>query len=201
MTVFFHYSLYGSANVYLLGNDQSGKAVVVDPAAFTGGLLSFIEGKGYEVEGVLLTHSHLHHNRGLKTLLKIYDATVYANNPSIDGLPCQVVRGGETFETCGFLIQALSVPGHSSDSLAFKAGKIMFTGDAIQAGLVGRTASKYGLGLLTDQIAQKILSQSDDTVLLPAHGPPSTVGAERLYNLGLREANQANQAARYDFFV
>ena len=77
----------------------------------------------------------------------------------------------------------------------------MFTGDAIQAGLVGRTASKYGMGLLTDQIAQKILSQSDDTMLLPGHGPPSTVAAERMYNLGIQEANQASQAARYEFFV
>jgi len=46
MTVFFHYSLYGFANVYLVGNDDTKEAIIVDPAAFTIGLLDFIEGKG-----------------------------------------------------------------------------------------------------------------------------------------------------------
>lgn len=201
MTLFFHYSLYGFANVYLAGNDETGEALIVDPAAFTGGLLAFIEDKGYDIKAVLVTHSHVHHVKGLKTLLKIYDAEVYSSNAMIDDTPCRVVHGGETFETCGLLVQALSVPGHSADSMVYKIGKLLFTGDTLHAGLIGHTMSQYGKGLLTDQLSQKVLCQSDDSIILPGHGPPSSVGAEKLFNAGFRNSKNDDKRARYEFFV
>ncbi len=201
MTLFFHYSLYGFANVYLVGNDETGEAIIVDPAAFTTGLLSFIEDKGYDVRAVLLTHNHLHHVKGLRTLLKIYDAEVFSSNAIVEEAPCRVVHNGETFEACGILVQALSVPGHSADSMVYRMGKLLFTGDTLHAGLIGRTASKYGRGLLKDQLSQKVFSLSDDSIVLPGHGPPSSVGAERLFNVGYRNTEREEREERYEFFV
>lgn len=201
MTVFFHYSLYGFANVYLVGNDDNGQAFVIDPAAFTTGLLSFIEGKGYSVTAALITHNHIHHVAGLKTLLRVYDAEVYSNNAEIDGVPCRLVHDGDRFTASGLDVEAISVPGHSADSVVFRVGKILFSGDAIFAGTIGSTMSQYSHGLLRDQLEQKILSQSDDCLILPGHGPPSSVAAERQFNLGLRQSKAEALRARYEFFV
>jgi len=201
MTVFFHYSLYGCANVYLVGNDETREAIVVDPAAFTVGLLNFIEEKGYDVKAVFVTHNHQHHVNGLRTLLKIYDATVYSSNARIGDAACRVVRDGDSFRSCGLAVSALSVPGHSADSIVFKVGKLLFTGDALHAGLVGRTMSQYGLGLLKEQLRQKVLSLPDDSIVLPGHGPPSCVAAERLFNAGFRKTKAETRQERYEFFV
>ena len=196
MTVFFHYSLYGFANVYLVGNDETREAVVVDPAAFTIGLLDFIEGKGYTPKAVLVTHSHAHHVDGLRTLLRIYDAEVYSSNAMIGEVKCRTVRDAERFVACGLEVEALSVPGHSPDSIVYRIEKLFFTGDALHAGLVGKTASQYGSRLLKEQLSRKVLNQDDDCIVLPGHGPPSTIGAEKLYNLGWR-AVRADGTLRY----
>lgn len=188
MTVFFHYALHGFANVYLVGNDETGEALIVDPAAFTLGLLDFIEGKSYSVKAVLVTHNHAHHVDGLKTLLKIYDAEVYSSNSMLGDLPCRMVRDGDRLDICGLEVGAVSVPGHSADSIAYRIGKLIFTGDALHAGLIGKTLSQYGNRLLREQLSKKILNQADDCIVLPGHGPPSTVGAEKIYNIAWHRA-------------
>lgn len=198
MTVFFHYSLHGFANVYLVGNDTTMEAAIVDPAAFTLGLLNFIEDKGYVVKAVLITHNHPHHVDGLRTLLRIYDAAVYSSNATIGDVPCRMVRDAEVFTVCGLEVQALSVPGHSADSMAYLFDKIVFTGDALHAGLIGKTMSQYGNKLLKEQLSKKVLSLSDDCLVLPGHGPPSSIGAEKLYNLGWRKTKEDIRGDQYD---
>lgn len=201
MTVFFHYSLYGCANVYLVGNDETKEAIIVDPASFTVGLLKFIEDKDFDIKTVLLTHNHQHHINGLRTLLKIYDATVYASNAMIDAPGTQIIHDGEIIQTCGITVEALSVPGHSADSMAFRIGKLVFTGDSLHAGLIGKTLSQYGLSLLKEQLGLKIFTLPDDCILLPGHGPPSSVGTEKLFNLGLLKTKAEARTDRYRFFV
>lgn len=190
MTVFFHYSLHGFANVYLVGNDITMEAAIVDPAEFTIGLLNFIEDKGYAVRAVLTTHNHPHHIDGLRTLLRIYDATVYSSNATIGDVPCKMVRDAEVFSVCGLEVQALSVPGHSADSVVYLFDKIVFTGDTLHAGLIGKTMSQYGNKLLKEQLSKKVLSLSDDCIVLPGHGPPTSIGAEKLYNLGWKKTKE-----------
>ena len=61
-------------------------------------------------------------------------------------------------------------------------GTMVFTGDALTAGGIGQTRSGYARGVLLSSIRRQILSLPDSTIVFPGHGPPSTVGAERLYN-------------------
>ena len=72
MKLYQHYSLYGFANSYLLGDDETKRAVIVDPGEFNAGILNHVERNGFYVSAVLLTHNHIHHVRGLRTLLRIY---------------------------------------------------------------------------------------------------------------------------------
>jgi len=199
--IYHHYSLYGFSNVYLVGNDEAKEAFVVDPAEMNAALLGHIEKNDYELKAVFITHNHPHHVRGLKTLLKIYNAQVYAANASVAGFPCRALRDGESVSTCGYSVDVYSVPGHSPDSLAFRVGGILFTGDAIHAGLIGKTLSSYNAVTLADRLRTKILDQPEEYIILPGHGPPSTVGTERRFNVGLEPGYAERVTSRYDFFV
>jgi glyoxylase-like metal-dependent hydrolase (beta-lactamase superfamily II) len=201
MKLYQHYSLYGFSNVYLLGNDETHEALVVDPAEMNAAILGHIEKNGYQLKAALVTHNHPHHVRGLKTLLKIYDAEVYAANSRIGSTLCRTVHNDETLSICGFEVNAYSVPGHSPDSLVFRIGRLLFTGDALHAGLIGRTLSLYNSVTLAARLQARILDQADDCIILPGHGPPSTVGTERRFNVGLEPGYAERITSRYDFFV
>lgn len=202
MKVFFHYSLYGFSNVYIVGNESGGDALLVDPAEFTESLLNFIEANGYYVRTVLVTHNHIHHVRGLSTLLRIYNAEVFSSNAEVRDIPCTVLHDGDVIETCGMNVEALSVPGHSSDSIVYKIDKLLFSGDTLEAGMIGHTLSRYGNALLRESIDRRILSQPEDCIILPGHGPPSTVGAECRFNLGMAEEAAGDLFSdRYELFV
>jgi glyoxylase-like metal-dependent hydrolase (beta-lactamase superfamily II) len=196
-----HYSLYGFSNSYIVGNDDSGCALIVDPGEFTVGMLNHIERNGYGLTAVLLTHSHAHHVRGIRALMRIYDVTLFAASARILDFPCKVVKDSERFEAAGFEIEAYSVPGHSPDSIAYRFEGLLFTGDTIHAGMIGRTLSTFNAKLLADRVRTKLLGFPDETVILPGHGPPSTLYSEKRSNLGLEEGWADKIHDTYDFFV
>lgn len=182
MKLFFHYSLGGFSNTYLLGPEGGGDAIIVDPGSMDIAMLNYVEKNDYYVRACLVTHNHENHVRGLSTLKKIYEAEIFSNNSYIDEFPCTLVLDGELRSVCGFDVECMSAPGHSPDSMMFKVGRTVFTGDALSAGLPGRTSSAYGRRLLIRHLRLKLMSQLDDCVILPGHGPPSTVGSERIAN-------------------
>lgn len=196
-----HYSLFGFANSYLVGDDATGQALIIDPGEFNASVLDHIERNGLYVSTVLLTHSHGHHVGGLSTLLKVYDAEVYSASAAVSGVPCRVVRDGERFAAAGFAIEALSVPGHSPDSIVYRIDRLLFTGDALHAGLIGRTLSPFNARVLAERLRARILDLDDACLVLPGHGPPSTLGTERRSNLGLEEGWADRVTSSYDFFV
>ena len=67
--------------------------------------------------------------------------------------------------------------------MMFQIGNILFTGDALSAGLVGSTNSKYSDFILKSNIEQKIYSQQDGIILMPGHGPPTTIEAAKAFNV------------------
>ena len=78
------------------------------------------------------------------------------------------------------------LPGHSSDSVVYNIGNILFTGDVLSAGELGSTNSSYSEYILRSNIEQKIYSQLDDVIVMPGHGPPSTLGAIKAFNYDLK---------------
>jgi glyoxylase-like metal-dependent hydrolase (beta-lactamase superfamily II) len=191
MKLFFHYCLPGFANSYLLGTDQAGEgspqdAILIDPGVMDKEILNFIENNEYTLRGILVTHDHQNHVRGLRTLRRIYNVDIYAVNHLILDHRTNLVRDGDTLHVGPFPVEVISVPGHSSDSAVFKIGELLFTGDALSAGLVGNTASSYGAAVQMTALRSKILSIPGDMIVLPGHGPPSSLEAERRFNLGIQ---------------
>jgi hydroxyacylglutathione hydrolase len=182
MKIYFHLNLSGFSNCYIIVNENTKEALIIDPGKITPEIIEHIETDNYKLTGVLVTHNHESHTNGIKTLLKIYTPVIYAADSEIAGNGTVVLKGDGVISIAGLTIGYMSLPGHTPDSMVFKVGRILFTGDSISSGKIGSTSSNYSKNTLISNIKMKILSQQEDTVLMPGHGPPTTVGAEKLYN-------------------
>ena len=130
----------------------------------------------------MITHDHLPHVRGLRTLKRIYNAQVIAVNQTIMDHKTTMVKDDDKIIIDMFTVDVISIPGHSSDSAVYKIGNLLFTGDVLTAGLVGSTASTYGATTQMNKLRSRLLSLPGDYIVLPGHGPPSTLEAERRFN-------------------
>ncbi|MDR2898618.1 MAG: MBL fold metallo-hydrolase [Spirochaetaceae bacterium] len=183
MKVYFHFSLSGFSNSYLVSNEENGEALIIDPGKITMELINNIEKNKLNLAAVLVTHNHPSHCQGIPTLMKLYTPKIYAVEAEVAEQKTIVLKEDGILKAAGLSVGFLSVPGHSSDSVAFKIGRILFTGDALMAGLTGSTNNAYSRRTLEATVQGKILSQDEDTLLMPGHGPPTSVGAEKRFNL------------------
>jgi hydroxyacylglutathione hydrolase len=185
MKLFFHFSVIGFSNTYLIGNNDGGAAILVDPGHMDLELLKLIEDNNYYIKYVLLTHRHASHTKGLKTLSKIYDVEIFANSPHIHDFPVHIVSDDSHMNLAGFDISAFLIPGHSSDSMVFKISDALFTGDVLMAGRIGSTTTSLSRSLLLRSIREKILPFNENTIIFPGHGTPTTLGIEKIINTDL----------------
>ncbi len=183
MKLYSHFAPVGISNSYLLAGENSTQAVLIDPGRFDIPLLNLIENKGYTINHVLLSHSHTNHCDGVATLSRIYDALFWAAEPErIKGVPCKKLHPG-IGNFAGLPIEIIPVPGHSDDSLVFRQGCFYFTGDSLSAGRTGTSADEEQRRILHSALEERIFSRDEGGIILPGHGPPSTIKLEKeLYN-------------------
>ncbi len=178
MNLYNHFAAVGFSNTYLLASGDEGDALLVDPGKMDVPLLKLIEDNNYYIRDILITHSHCNHYGGVKTLLKLYDANVYSAVPDLNGTPSRILEEGN-YSICGFDIEVIPVLGHTDDSLVYRVGEFYFTGDILSAGRTGTTPDDVTRDVLFLELEQKIFSRDSHGVLLPGHGPPSTIKAEK----------------------
>ena len=181
MKVFTHFSFLGFSNSYLVGTAGGGDAILIDPGIMDIPLLRIIEANQYYIRHILITHNHESHTNGGKTLLKIYDASVYGSTYKLLDTDSTYVKDGDTLNLSGIEVECIDVPGHSSDSMVYRIGNCFFSGDVLYAGGIGSTPNRYARALLIQAIKDKLLSRSTGTVY-PGHGPPSTLELENRFN-------------------
>ncbi len=186
MKLFSHFAVLEFSNTYLIGPDEGGDAIIIDPGVFDVPLLKLIETNKYYIRSVLVTHAHRSHINGLNTLLKVYKAETYSRNQRIQDVDCKRIHAGDKLKLSGFEVEAIEIPGHTSDSLVYKCGKLLFTGDVLQAGTIGSTSNSYAKALLVSAIQEKLFSMDGNMIILPGHGPPSTIELEKLMNPALK---------------
>ncbi|MDR1836528.1 MAG: MBL fold metallo-hydrolase [Treponema sp.] len=187
MKLFFQYCSFGFSNCYILGAENASEnrqnaAIIIDPGSMENVTLEIIENNNFDLKAVLITHDHISHVRGLRTLMRIYNAEVFAVNQSILDHKSNMVKDGDKFYIDCFSVEVISIPGHSSDSVVYRIGNLLFTGDVLTAGLVGSTASAYGATTQMNKLRSRLLYLPGDYIVLPGHGPPSTLEAERRFN-------------------
>ena len=202
MKLFVHYCLPVLTNCYILGAldgaeygaDTSAAglqdAIVIDPGTMDGEILNIIERNNLNILGILITHDHANHVRGIKTLKKIYDSYIFGMNQVIQEHQVIMVKDGNTLQIGPFAVEVISIPGHSVDSVVFRIDNLLFTGDVLSAGLIGTTLSSFGATSQITALRSKIFSLPGDYIVLPGHGPPSSLDSERQYNAGIQRFEQ-----------
>ena len=209
MKLHCHYCRSVFSNCYILGTDLPPapadpvlprEAIIIDPGEMDRNILMFIEDNNYTLKGIFITHDHPCHVNGLATIMRIYDTEIFAINPLIKNHRATLVRDEDIITVGPFKVQVLSVPGHSADSAVFKIERFLFTGDALTAGLIGSTVSSYAAATQVSVLRSKVLSLPGDYTVLPGHGPPSSLKAERRFNMGI-ESFEAQKNRRPVFRV
>ncbi len=182
MKVFTIYNTDGCINTYLIGPEEGGDAIIIDPGQTDLHLLNIIESNNYYLKSIFVTHSHEKHIKGIKTLLKIYDTDIYSKTPLIQEKESIIIKDGDTLNLSGYDIDVIDIPGHSDDSIVYKIRNLLFTGDVLSAGMIGSTTNPESKKLLQKGIIKKLFSFREDLVIFPGHGAPSTLDVEKQMN-------------------
>ena len=194
-------------NCFVARNARRQDCLVVDPGLEPDKILAFLENERLTPAAILNTHGHADHIAGNAALKqrwpdcplvigavdapKLTDATL--NLSAGFGLPVtsppadRLLREGERYSAAGFDLDVLEIPGHSTGHIVFvwkgHAPIYVFGGDVLFAGSVGRTDFPDGsFPQLVQGIHEKLFTLPDDTVVLPGHGPATTVGDEKRHN-------------------
>ncbi|MDR0494408.1 MAG: MBL fold metallo-hydrolase [Treponema sp.] len=189
MKLFFHFCSFRFSNCYVLGSEERSEAIIIDPGSMDKQLLECIENNNFNPRAILITHDHLGHVHGLRTLLRIYQAEIFAINRNVLDNRTTSVKDGDRISIGPFTVEVISIPGHSADSAVYRIGSLLFTGDTLSSGLVGSTASAYGAATQVNKLRSRLLSLPGDYTVLPGHGPPSTLEAERRFNVGISRSS------------
>lgn len=170
---------------------EGNKAVVIDPAPGLAAFDKLLEGEGASLAAILLTHGHYDHMTGLTALQKRWNCPVYLDPADARGTQLMPAgpgtlgyTDGETLNLAGLAITPWHTPGHSKGSWVLLCEGLLFTGDTLFAGDVGRTDLAGGSWEELCQSLAKLraLPLPDDTQVLPGHGPFSTLGEEKASN-------------------
>lgn len=176
-----------STYTYLVADEETGKAALVDPVREKLERdLALLRELGLELEWVLETHVHADHVTAAGLLRERTGAKTAA---SAVGAPCVDVRlaHGDVIRVGELSVTALATPGHTDDGMSFVVGGHVLTGDTLLIRGCGRTDFQNGdAGALYDSIERVLFSLPDATVVLPGHDykgqTQSTIGEEKRHN-------------------
>lgn len=204
----FEFNIFGE-NTYIIWDDVSREAAVVDPGMASqrdcDEVDAFISANNLRITHLLFTHLHIDHTFGAEHIMARYGVGVEAHMADaplglaradqaamfrlpVDPPALEIVRelkDGDKITFGDDSLEILHVPGHSPGSVAYynRTGGWVLTGDVLFRGSVGRTDLAGGHhGQLIRSINGKLLVLPDSTVVLPGHGPATTVGRERASN-------------------
>jgi hydroxyacylglutathione hydrolase len=191
-------------NCTILGDKETGEAIVIDPGDEIGRIERRLNENGLRLRQILITHAHIDHVGGALKLKHLTGAPIFMNENDIALLrsmamqaawlgvappetapPDESLREGQTVGLDRFPAQVLHTPGHTQGSIClhFASMKLLVAGDTLFAGSIGRTDLPGGnYPQIIDSIRSKLLVLPDETRVLPGHGPETSIGRERAAN-------------------
>jgi glyoxylase-like metal-dependent hydrolase (beta-lactamase superfamily II) len=195
-------------NCTILGDEEAGEAIVIDPGDEVGRIHKRLTELGLKLKQILVTHAHIDHVGGALKLKRLTGAPILLNESDLPLLKMMEMQAGwvgvETPETAppdanlvdGLVVglerypaTVLHTPGHTQGSvcLHFAPLNMLIAGDTLFAGSIGRTDLPGGNSReILDSIHSRLLALPEETRVLPGHGPETTIGQERYSNPFLR---------------
>ena len=193
-----------SSNTYIV-TDSFSSCIVIDPSRNDNKVIDYIESHHLNLKGVLLTHAHFDHVRGLDQLIDHFHVPFYLEENDSELLTNPIYncsasyhRGGslivrnkptlvKDFETLKLLsedILVISTPFHTSGSACYylSNSNILFSGDSLFYLAVGRSDLPTSVNSEIKRSLSKIMSLEDEVEVYPGHGKSTTIGYERKYN-------------------
>ena len=196
-------------NCSIVGDETSHEAMVIDPGDDIEAVMEIVKRHRLQVKQIVVTHAHIDHVGGAAKLKQLTGAPILLNQNdyellrmldtqaawlgmrspgklAIDGS----VGGGDTVKAGAHEAKVLYTPGHTEGSIClyFEPEKRVIAGDTLFAGGIGRTDLTGGsYEKIMRSLHESVLALPDETVVVPGHGPLTTIGEERESNPFLRE--------------
>jgi hydroxyacylglutathione hydrolase len=204
--VIFEHLVVGAfqCNCFVLGCEETREAIVVDAGDALQGITERLARHGLTVTAVVATHAHLDHvgamsglgeATGAPTCLHADDRFLYddlAMQAALFGLPTppagpvgRWLKEGDTLAWGRHRAEVIHTPGHTPGSLCFwmEHESVLFSGDTLFAGSVGRTDLWGGdHGVLMRSIRERLMTLPEGARVLPGHGPATSIGREAAGN-------------------
>ncbi|MCR5368708.1 Glyoxylase, beta-lactamase superfamily II [Eubacterium ruminantium] len=194
-----------ATNCYTVVNTATREAIIIDPAANAEFLLEMIKNQQYKLTKIFLTHGHFDHILGIEGIKKAYPdvpVVIGKNDEDILATPAanlsmmfsgdpvalkadETVNDNDVVEILGTKVKCIEVPGHTKGGMCFyfEENKMLFAGDTLFAGSIGRSDFPTGDGeALVRNIKEKLLVLPEDTVVYPGHNNRTTIGREKVDN-------------------
>ncbi|MBN6077424.1 MBL fold metallo-hydrolase [Aggregatibacter actinomycetemcomitans] len=193
-------------NCSLIWDDKK-NAAIIDPGGEADKLIKRIEELGLNLQAILLTHGHLDHVGAAEKVKQHFNVPILGSNSKDDywfkGLPQQSEKFGMLFEVAAFepdrwldeegeilhigdfTFEVLHLPGHTPGHIGFieHQKRVAFTGDVLFKSGIGRTDFPGGsYDEIIASIREKLYRLDDDMIIVPGHGPYTTIGTEKKTN-------------------
>ena len=194
------------SNCYIVWDEDVKLGVVIDPGDDAGDILDTIKKLGIKIKYILATHGHFDHVGAVAPLRKKLNVDFLAHEDDFffieDGenaarrwgidieqppKPDRFIKDGDKIKVGKFELEVLYTPGHSPGGVCFLYDKIVFGGDTLFQGSIGRTDFRKGsFEDLSKSIKTRLYTLPDDTIVYTGHGPVTTIGDEKKFNAFVR---------------
>ncbi len=178
------------SNGYVFLLEGGARAALVDPAGLPANLLTMLRDGKYHLQYILITHKHADHCDATAEMSAAFpDAKIVMHQADVHAIGALASRailvkdGDELPFSDDVRIRTLHTPGHTDGSSSYLMRSTVFTGDTLFAGSIGGAygdASTYQDVL--NSVRTKLFALPDETVVMPGHGPPTTIALEKAHN-------------------
>ena len=195
------------ANCYIVETEKA--AVIIDPGYLEKDISAYIAKNPEKIKFILLTHRHFDHLNGAMAVKKLTGAKIVINELDEGGLYSDLlslsnmagtfygkadpdahadiyVDEGDTVTASDIVFKVLYTPGHSEGGVCYLCDNILFSGDTLFKGSIGRTDFPSSDNTQMRASLDRLSQLPDNTVVYPGHGPFTSIGAEKATNMFLK---------------
>lgn len=204
-------------NCWVVGNRRTGEAICIDPGDQPDEVLALAKDMGVTIKAIANSHAHIDHILGVRGVQAATGASFLLHQSDLDLLrngwrgsverfgldetqappdPTGFVAGGDEVEVEGLKLQAIATPGHTPGSVSYYTEGLLFSGDTLFRGSIGRTDLPGGdFDEEMRSITNDLLTLPEDTIVLPGHMEETTVAFERDHNPFVRDWTRRQREA------